>query len=167
MNNKTTNSTHPIPKLVSLLFVMRWPLVFPFIKNFIKLLVPNLKNTNFINGFECQFWNIFCEENTFLSDTFFIDHVPIFIWAWSRFTRKCIVITWDHEQKWGFEKAIFKEVHIWKNVWITTNVTILSWVNIWDNTIIWAWSVVTKDIPANCIAAWNPCKVIRYLDQNK
>ncbi|MDH6358451.1 hypothetical protein [Parabacteroides sp. PF5-9] len=32
-----------------------------------------------------------------------------------------------------------------------------------DNTTIGAGSVVTKSIPANCLAAGNPCKVIREL----
>lgn len=156
MNNKT------IPKIVSLLFIIRWPLVIPFIRKFIKYLVPNLKNTDFIHWFECQFWNIICEKNVFLSDTIFIDHVPIYIWEWTWFTRKNIVITWDHKNWLNWETCL-KEVHIWKNCWITTNVTILSWVTIWDNTIIWAWSVVTKDIPANCVAAGNPCKVLKYI----
>lgn len=25
------------------------------------------------------------------------------------------------------------------------------------------WSIVTKDIPSNCVAAWNPCRVIKYI----
>ena len=36
-------------------------------------------------------------------------------------------------------------------------------VTIGNNTIIGAGSVVTKSIPANCVAVGNPCKVIRYL----
>jgi acetyltransferase-like isoleucine patch superfamily enzyme len=116
MNKKT------IPKIVSLLFVMRWPLVFSFVRKFIKYLVPNLKNTDFIHWFECQFWNIICENNTFLSDT-------IYIWEWTKFTRRNIVITWDHK-KWFSWETTLKEVQIWKNCWITTNVTILSWVTI-------------------------------------
>ena len=35
-------------------------------------------------------------------------------------------------------------------------------VIIGDNSIIGAGSIVTKDIPANCIAAGVPCKVIKY-----
>ncbi len=153
----------PISPLASFLFILRWPLVFPFIRKYIKILIPNLKNTDFIYGFECQYGNIFCEKNVFLWDTIFIDHAPIYIGKWSRFTRKNIVITGDHVQKWNFQKSIIKEIHIWKNVWITTNVTILSWVNIGDNVIIWAGSIVTKDIPSNCVAAGNPCKIIKKL----
>lgn len=34
------------------------------------------------------------------------------------------------------------------------------------NTVIGAGSVVTKDIPANCVAAGNPCKVLRQIDES-
>lgn len=41
-------------------------------------------------------------------------------------------------------------------------------VTIGDNTIIGSGSVITKDIPANVIAAGVPCKVIREItDQDK
>lgn len=39
-------------------------------------------------------------------------------------------------------------------------------VTIGDNTVIGAGSVVTKDIPANCVAAGNPCKVIRPIGES-
>ncbi len=45
-----------------------------------------------------------------------------------------------------------------------------SGVTIGDNTVIAGGSVVTKDIPANVIAAGNPCRVIREIteaDRNK
>ena len=34
-------------------------------------------------------------------------------------------------------------------------------VHIGDNVVIKAGSVVTKDIPENCVACGNPCRVIR------
>lgn len=39
----------------------------------------------------------------------------------------------------------------------------MSGVTIGDNTIIGGGSVVTKDIPKNCLAFGNPCKVIRKI----
>ena len=56
-------------------------------------------------------------------------------------------------------------VTIGDNVWIGGSVTILPGVTIGDNTTIGAGSVVTKDIPANVVAAGNPCKVIRKIAQ--
>ena len=36
----------------------------------------------------------------------------------------------------------------------------------WDNTVIGAGSVVTKDIPANVVAYGTPCKVIREINEH-
>lgn len=47
------------------------------------------------------------------------------------------------------------------DVWIGQNVTVLPGVHIGDGAIIAANSVVAKDIPPYCIAAGNPCNVIR------
>ena len=56
-------------------------------------------------------------------------------------------------------------VTIGHNVWIGGNSVILPGVHIGDNTVIGAGSVVTKDIPAWCVAAGNPCKVIRKITE--
>jgi UDP-3-O-[3-hydroxymyristoyl] glucosamine N-acyltransferase len=52
-------------------------------------------------------------------------------------------------------------VTVGDNVWIGMNSVILPGVTIGDNVIIGAGSVVSNDIPANTVAAGNPCKVIR------
>lgn len=49
------------------------------------------------------------------------------------------------------------------DVWIGAQSVILKGVTIGARTIIGAGSVVTKDIPADCIAGGNPCKVTRKL----
>ena len=54
-------------------------------------------------------------------------------------------------------------VVIGNNVWLGINSVILKGVTIGENTIIGANSLVVKDIPANVIAAGNPCKVIKSL----
>ena len=56
-------------------------------------------------------------------------------------------------------------IHIEDNVWIGAGVKILKGVTIGKNTLIGAGSIVTKDIPANVIAAGAPCRVIRNLDE--
>lgn len=50
---------------------------------------------------------------------------------------------------------------IGENVWIGSNARIQKGVNIGDNAIIAANSVVTKDVPANAIAAGNPAKIVK------
>ena len=47
------------------------------------------------------------------------------------------------------------------DVWIGQNVTVLPGVHIGNGAIIGANSVVASDIPPYCVAAGNPCKVIK------
>lgn len=54
-----------------------------------------------------------------------------------------------------------KPVIIGKNCWIGENSRIQKGVTIGDNSIIAACSVVTKDVPANSIAAGNPAKIVK------
>ena len=56
-----------------------------------------------------------------------------------------------------------KPIVIEDNVWLGLNVIVLKGVRIGENSVIGANSVVTKDIPANVVAAGTPCKVIREL----
>lgn len=57
------------------------------------------------------------------------------------------------------------EVVIEDNVWLGANSIVLKGVTIGANTVIGANSVVTKSIPANVIAAGNPCKVIKQIGE--
>ena len=56
-------------------------------------------------------------------------------------------------------------VVIGDNVWIGAGTTICPGVHIGNNTVIGAGSVVVGDIPADCIAVGNPCKVLRPIDE--
>lgn len=56
-------------------------------------------------------------------------------------------------------------VTIEDNCWIGANVTICPGVTIGKNSVIGAGSVVIHDIPENSVAAGNPCKVIRQIDE--
>jgi acetyltransferase-like isoleucine patch superfamily enzyme len=55
-------------------------------------------------------------------------------------------------------------VLIGRNVWLGTGVTVLKGVSIGDNSVVGARSVVTKSIPANCVAVGNPARIIRVLN---
>ena len=71
---------------------------------------------------------------------------------------------WHLEDKRSGEP---QEVIIGNNVWLGVNAVVLKGVTIGENTVIGANSVVTRSIPANVIAAGNPCRVIKSITQQE
>lgn len=63
------------------------------------------------------------------------------------------------ERKWIHSDN--KPIVIGENVWVGENVRICKGVTIGENAVIAACSVVTKDVPANAIAAGNPAKIVK------
>lgn len=59
-----------------------------------------------------------------------------------------------------------KPIFIEDDVLIGTRCIILKGVTIGARSIIGSGSIVTKNIPNDCIAAGNPCKVIRYINNS-
>ena len=59
---------------------------------------------------------------------------------------------------------VSKPIKMGNNVWIASNVYIKGGVSIGNNSTIGAGSLVTSDIPENCLAFGNPAKVIRKFD---
>ncbi|MFT6288131.1 MAG: acetyltransferase-like isoleucine patch superfamily enzyme [Alcanivorax sp.] len=53
------------------------------------------------------------------------------------------------------------------NVWLGDHATVLKGVTVGENSVIAARAVVTRDIPANVIAAGNPAKVVKELDPDR
>lgn len=56
------------------------------------------------------------------------------------------------------------EIVIGRNVWIGDKVSIFGGVTIGDNVILGANSIVTHDIPSNCMAAGVPAKIVNELN---
>ena len=65
----------------------------------------------------------------------------------------------------GEEKAA--PITVGNSVWFGGNVTVLPGVTIGDGAVIGAGSVVTRDIPPGVVAAGNPCRVLRPVDQEQ
>jgi maltose O-acetyltransferase len=61
------------------------------------------------------------------------------------------------------DREYAKSIKIGNNCWFGGNVTVCGGVTIGDGSVIGAGSVVTRDIPANVIAAGVPCRVIREI----
>lgn len=56
-------------------------------------------------------------------------------------------------------------VIIGKNVWVGDKATILPGVRIGDGVVVAANSVVTKDVPAYCIVAGNPARIVKSFEE--
>ncbi len=65
------------------------------------------------------------------------------------------------------QDLVSADVKIGKNVRIGEKCVILPGVSIGDNSIIGSGSVVTKNIPANCLACGTPARVIKVFDLSK
>lgn len=74
---------------------------------------------------------------------------------------------WNMESGEYFCRTYALPVTIEDGCWIGGGVIILPGVTIGRGTVIGAGSVVTKDIPDNCIAVGNPCRVIRQINEEK
>ena len=55
------------------------------------------------------------------------------------------------------------DITIGQNVWFGARCIVLKGVTIGDNSVIAAGSIVVKSIPANCVAAGNPARVVKEI----
>lgn len=60
-----------------------------------------------------------------------------------------------------YKYSSHKPIVIKNNVWIGERARICKGVTIGENSVIGANSVVTKDVPDNCIAAGNPARIVK------
>jgi len=97
-----------------------------------------------------------CEGVT-IEDNVFIGHGVMFINdIYPRATANGALQT---EADWSVARTLIKN-----GASIGTGATILANVTIGENAIVGAGSVVTKDVPANCIVGGNPARVFRKIE---
>ncbi|MEE0264349.1 MAG: sugar O-acetyltransferase [Acutalibacteraceae bacterium] len=142
---------------------------FEKISEIVNRLVKGDKTNIFINPpFHCDYgFNIYIGKNFFANyNCTILDVAEVEIGDNVLFAPNVAIYAAGHPvhpvaRASGYEYGA--KVKIGNNVWIGGNTVVNPGVTIGDNTVIGSGSVVTKDIPANVIAAGNPCRVIREI----
>ena len=65
----------------------------------------------------------------------------------------------------AFYRTFARPVRIEDNVWIGGGAILLPGVTVGRNSVVGAGSVVTRSIPADCVAVGNPCRVLKHLTE--
>jgi len=139
----------------------------------LKQLIPNSgKNLWLQPPFYCDYgYNITVGDGVFFNfNCVVLDVVEVKIGSRTLFGPNVQIYTATHptnykERATGLEFA--KPITIGEDVWVGGNAVICPGVTIGNRTIIGAGSVVTQNIPSGVLAAGNPCRVIRQLDENE
>ena len=79
----------------------------------------------------------------------------IYVGEYTYFAGGAIVFAHD------YCRSLHQETHIGKKCFIGANAIIMCGITIGDEVIVGAGSIVTKNVPSNCIVAGNPAKIIR------
>lgn len=96
-----------------------------------------------------------------------LDVAPVVIGADVLIGPNCSLYTAIHPTEPGPRRAKWEScapITIEDNVWLGGSVVVCPGVTIGENSIIGAGAVVTRYIPANCIAVGNPARVVKDLD---
>lgn len=143
-------------------------------------LIPNKGERLYLQGPIYFDYGIFTSfgKNCYANFNFTVlDVCPVNIGSNVFFGPNCSLMTPMHPLRWQERNIKFKDdktayddeyakpISIGDNCWIVANVVITGGVTIGEGCVIGAGSVVTKDIPANSLAAGNPCKVIREINE--
>lgn len=98
-----------------------------------------------------------------------VDDSHIYVGSRTMFGPNCVVAGAGHPidpalRAMGYQYNM--PVHIGENCWFGAGVIVCPGVTIGSNVVVGAGSVVTKDLPDNCIAVGSPCHVVRYANEH-
>jgi maltose O-acetyltransferase len=120
--------------------------------------------------FQCDYgYNIRIGRNCFVNyNCVFLDCAPITIGDDAQIAPGVQLLTATHPiaadaRRAGEESAL--PITLGDGVWIGGGAILLPGVTVGDDTVVGAGSVVTRDLPANVVAAGNPCRVLRAIDE--
>ena len=130
-------------------------------------MIPGVpKSVTILPPFHCDHGNgLHLGEGVFVNyNAMMLDAGNITIGARTLIGPNCSLYTPQHPLDYKLRQKTLETAYpitIGEDCWLGGNVTVCPGVTIGDRTVIGAGSVVTHDIPSDCIAAGNPCKVIR------
>lgn len=98
----------------------------------------------------------------------FVDDTHIYVGDYTMFGPNVVIATAGHPILPELRERVYQynaPVRVGRNCWLGVGVIVVPGVTIGDNTVVGAGSVVTKDLPANVVAAGNPCKILREINE--
>lgn len=118
---------------------------------------------NVVININCTF--VDCNRIEIGNNVLISSNVQIYTATHPVHVKERLVDEWEDNSGEAFFRTYALPVKIEDNVWIGGGVIILPGVTIGENSVIGAGSIVTKDIPTNCVAVGNPCRVIKRLSE--
>lgn len=113
--------------------------------------------------------NCFIGDHTFINrGCYLMDCAPITLGKWCFIGPNCGFYTakhplLPHERNQGLEQD--KAITLGDNIWVGGHVVFLPGVKVGSGCVIGAGSVVVHDLPADCVAVGNPCRVLRKITE--
>lgn len=135
-------------------------------------LLPNCPDDIYITPpFYCDYgYNIKAEEKVYMNfNCVFLDVCEIRIGARTLFAPNVQIYTAAHPisaKERAEEVEYGAPITIGKDCWIGGSAIVLPGVTIGDRVVVGAGSVVTKDVPSDCIVVGNPARIVKHLEES-
>lgn len=120
---------------------------------------------NVLINMNCTF--VDCNKICIGNDVLIASNVQIYTAAHPVELKERLTPGWTPGSKEYFCRTYALPVSIGDGSWIGGGVILLPGVTIGKGTVIGAGSIVTKDIPDNCVAVGTPCRVVRKINKRE